>query len=431
MKRISFLLALLIVDYPTHAQSTTGDVASLSRPGGITIAAGKVKADLTALLPGKWRGVFTIRDGVEIPFNFEILADGKGLSATLINGEERFPTGVLSISGDSAFIPLPLFDNELAVKVTGNILTGTLRRQDLRGRETPLQAVKDAHYRFVETGNTPVRDISGRYDVTFTSANGHPEKAVGIFRQHGNKLQATFLRVTGDSRYLEGLIEDNHLQLSSFIGSGPSYYRATVGEDGHLQGESVNARGGLPFTAVPDKNAALPDAYTLTTLKEGVRTFAFSFPDADGKTVSSTDARFAGKPLIITIGGTWCPNCMDEASFLGPWYEKNKDRGIEVVALQYERDTDPAAIKKVFARFRKQYRLQYPLLLGGIADKQAVVASLPALNNFLSFPTTLFVGRDGQVKKIHTGFSGPATGEEYEKFISEFNEEADRLITDK
>jgi thiol-disulfide isomerase/thioredoxin len=378
-----------------------------------------------ALIAGAWRGLFTIKPGVEVPFNFTI---DQGGSVLLLNGEEKFPAGTFRIAGDSLFIPLPLFENELALNYQGDALVGVLRKQDLRGNTTPVKAQKGVTYRFAETGSSPFKNISGTYDVLFGSVAGKQEKAVGIFKQEGNKVTATFLRITGDSRYLEGTIEDGKVQLSAFIGSSPSYYTATVNLDGTLQGENVNARGSTAFTAVPNKDAALPDAYTLTKLKEGNAILNFSFPDAEGKIVNSTDAKFAGKPLIISIGGTWCPNCMDEAGFLGPWYEKNKTRGIEVIALQYERQTDAAFVKKTFERFKKQYGLNYTLLLGGVADKQAVVASLPALQNFVSFPTTIFVDKQGKVSKIHTGFTGPATGEHYTAFIKEFNAEVDNLL---
>lgn len=377
-----------------------------------------------ALVAGTWRGLFTIKPGVQVPFHFAVEESG---AVYLINGEEKFPAGPFRIEGDSLFIPFPLFETELALGYQHGSLNGNLRKQDLRGGTTPVKAEKGQLYRFDETGSSAVKDVTGSYDVVF-GAEGRQEKAVGIFKQQGNKITATFLRVTGDSRFLEGTIEDNRIQLSAFIGSSPSYYTATVHADGSLSGENVNARGAVPFKATFNKNAALPDAYALTKLKEGNEKISFSFPDADGKTVSSTDARFAGKPLIISIGGTWCPNCMDEAAFLGPWYEKNKSRGIEVIALQYERQTDAPFVKKTFDRFKKQYGLQYTLLLGGIADKQAVVASLPALQNFVSFPTTIFIDRQGKVAKIHTGFSGPATGEHYTAFIKEFNEEVNNLL---
>ena len=57
-----------------------------------------------------------------------------------------------------------------------------------------------------------------------------------------------------------------------------------------------------------------------------------------------------------------------------------------------------------------------------------VLESLPQLDKFLSFPTTIFVDRTGKVQKIHTGFSGPATGKHYETFIKEFNDEVDALL---
>lgn len=379
-------------------------------------------------LTGNWRGVFTLKPGVEVPFNFIVREEGSTLKAFLVNGEERFPTGDIRIVGDSIVIPFPLFDNELAFKVEENILTGVLRRQDLRGTATPVKAKKGMLYRFNEASSSPITDISGTYDVVFQNSNGKEEKAVGIFKQKNGIVTATFLRVTGDSRFLEGVIEDNVIRLSSFIGSSPVLYEGKVDNNGRIQGENINARASIPFIAVPNPEASLPDAYSLTRLKEGNDRLVFNFKDADGNTISSEDKRFKGKPFIITIGGTWCPNCMDEAAFLGPWYKANRDRGIEIIGLQYERQTDSTFVKKVFDRFRKHYGIEYPLALGGIADKQVVLTSLPQLEQFLSFPTTIFVDKNGKVKKIHTGFSGPATGKHYTTFIKDFNTEVDALL---
>lgn len=398
-------------------------LGATARPGIGDPGNAKVNA---ADLKGKWRGVFEGANGLEIPFNFEVVEQAAGkLSVVLLNANERFLAGEVLIARDSVFIELQMFDNELAFKWNEqSALTGVLRRQD--GKGTPLQvhAVKDAAFRFVEHGNTPIKDISGRYDVVFSPGSAREEKAVALFTQKGNKVYGSFLRVTGDSRYLEGLIEGDQIQLSSFIGSSPAYYRATIQPDGTIKGESLGVRGtGSPFQATFNEKAALPDAFALTHLRsEAATAFQFSFPDASGKLISSNDERFKGKPLILAIGGTWCPNCMDEAAFLGKWYKENKDKGIEVVALQFERDTTPAFVKKTFDRFSKRFDIRYPLLLGGVADKQAVVQKLPALANFISFPTTIFLDKDKQVKKIHTGFSGPATGKEYDLFMKEFNE---------
>ena len=174
--------------------------------------------------------------------------------------------------------------------------------------------------------------------------------------------------------------------------------------------------------------AALPDPYKLTYLKPGYTSFDLSLPDADGRQVSLKDDRFKNKVVIVTIGGTWCPNCMDEATFVAPWYQKNKSRGVEIVGVQFERKTDTAYVRAAMENFKKRFGITYTEVFGGLADKQAVAASFPALNTFLSFPTILFIDKQGHVDKIYTGFTGPATGDYYAQFIREFNGEVDKLL---
>jgi hypothetical protein len=43
------------------------------------------------------------------------------------------------------------------------------------------------------------------------------------------------------------------------------------------------------------------------------------------------------------------------------------------------------------------------------------------LKGTVSFPTTIFIDRSGKVRRIHTGFTGPGTGEHYHQFVKEFN----------
>jgi len=190
----------------------------------------------------------------------------------------------------------------------------------------------------------------------------------------------------------------------------------------------VGPRGSLSFAGELNDKAALPDPYGLTSLKDGYTSFDFSFPDLDGHLLSLHDKKFSNKVVIVTIGGTWCPNCIDETAFLAPWYVANHSRGIEIVSIQYERQTDSAYVRKVLTRFRKKYNIQYDQVFGGLADKQKVAASLPALNTFLAFPTTLIIDRKGRVARIHTGYSGPATGKYYQQFVKEFNDEVNSLV---
>ncbi len=377
-----------------------------------------------------WRGAITIQETIEVPFVFEI----SGTSPTdarvfFLNGGERFDGGPVNWTSDSLYINLEQFENELAFAIDpSGTLKGVLRKQNLTGTSTTVHAVAYTNYRFHTPVKNALANITGTYAVELNSPNGSKEKAVALFSQEGNIVKASFLRTTGDSRFLEGTIEDNKFFLSSFIGSSPSFYRGTISEDGSLQGEIVGARANQPFTAIPDENAALPDPYALTYLKQGYTSFDFSFPDTSGNLVSLKDDRFKNKVIIISITGSWCPNCYDEASLLSSWYKTNKDRGVEIVALHYERQNDLTYAKKAMTRFRHKLDITYTQLFAGVADKQFVAASLPSLNNFLSFPTTIFIDRNKKVRKIHTGYSGPATGKFYDQFLKEFNETTDALL---
>ncbi len=247
---------------------------------------------------------------------------------------------------------------------------------------------------------------------------------MGLFKQEGSKLYATFLSISGDYRYLEGVVQGNKFYLSAFIGGGLSYFSGSFDDAKVLNGKV----GNLTFVATKNEEAALPDPYKLTYLKEGYKTFDFTLPDADGKKVSLQDEKFKNKVTIITIGGTWCPNCMDEATFMAPWYKANKARGVEVIGIQFERKADPAYVKAAMEKFKTRFGIEYTELFGGIADKNGVAAAFPALNTFLSYPTMLFIDKKGNVDKIYTGFTGPATGDYYTQFIKEFNEEVDKLL---
>jgi peroxiredoxin len=416
MRKLFLLLILTGAGLRLMAQAASDYDAELSQGA----------APFNAL--GSWRGVFHLRPDLDVPITFEIRS-GRNNAPELFfrNAGELFEGGTIRQTADSLFIPLNQFDNELAFRIQ-DALTGVLRRQDGTGQLLPISATPATTWRFPDNGTPPAKDISGTYAITFTNSNGKEEHSVGIFKQNGSHLTATFLHITGDSRYLEGVVAADSFRLSSFIGSGPSFYVGAIRADGSLSGQSLSARGGLPFTGTPDSNAKLPDAYTLTYLKDGYKSLDFSFPDVDGHPVSLKDPKYRNKVVVITINGTWCPNCIDETAFLAPWYLANRSRGVEVISIQYERHTDSAFVQKALLRMRQRYDICYDQLIGGIADKQVVAASLPALNTFLAFPTTIFIDRKGAVAKIHTGFTGPATGKYYDDFIKEFNDEIDLLL---
>jgi peroxiredoxin len=375
---------------------------------------------------GEWRGEFIIQDTIKVPFNFEIDENGKVL---LLNADERFQSGTIRMAKDSLYIPLDQFDNELALRIHKNgDLSGSLRKQNQAGLNVPVTATKGTT-RF-ENKTPPAKDISGRYDVEFQLSNGRKENSVAVFKQQGAKLAGTFLKPSGDARYLEGTVSGNRFYLSSFIGSTPGYYEGSVYPDGKISGFQAGTKIKYPFSGMYNAAAHLHDPFALSHLKAGYSALDFSLPDMNGNRITPRDKQFKNKVVIIAITGTWCPNCIDEAAFLAPWYKQNKDRGVEVITIHYERQTDTAFAHKVMRRFRDRFNIEYTQLLGGYATGDSVRASLPALATFKAFPTTIFIGKDGKVSKIHTGFSGPATGKFYDDFVEEFNDEVDRLLSE-
>ncbi len=50
------------------------------------------------------------------------------------------------------------------------------------------------------------------------------------------------------------------------------------------------------------------------------------------------------------------------------------------------------------------------------------------LSDILSYPTLIFIGKDGKVRTIHTGFSGPGTGEEYTQYVTQTRQLVQRLL---
>jgi peroxiredoxin len=165
-------------------------------------------------------------------------------------------------------------------------------------------------------------------------------------------------------------------------------------------------------------------------MRGGAKRLDFAFPDLAGNTVRSDDAAFRGKVLIVALAGSWCPNCHDEAAFLEPLYREYRGKGVEIVSLMFEHFGDFPQAAEATRRFRQHYGIEYATLIAGISDKDEAAKKLPMLDRVYAFPTTIFVDRRGNVRKIHTGFSGPATGAHYTEFTDAVKATLDELLSE-
>jgi len=385
------------------------------------------------LSSGAWRGEFAVNNDTRIPFTFVVRDSAGHANVFLTNGAEKAPLDSVYYKGDSVVIAINLFDAVLTGKITGDSLHGYFRKNQAARQGLAFHAVRAKQPRFAVNDSTNAKAVRGRWSVTLTSERDGKSTSrytVGLLEQRGHKVTGTILSTTGDYRYLEGVIDGNQLKLSAFSGSSPALLQAELTDSITLRGEYITPGGKTIVQAIKSDTAALPDAYSLTHLKAGSEKLSFTFPDLDGKPVSLADSKYKDKVVIVTILGSWCPNCIDEAAFLAPWFKENKNRGVEIVGLAFERKDDPAFAKARLGNLIKRFDIQYDILFAGVSDKKVVAEKLPELASFISFPTTFFIDKAGKVRKVHTGYNGPATGEYYDAFIREFNGEVDALINE-
>jgi thiol-disulfide isomerase/thioredoxin len=379
-----------------------------------------LKAQLSS---GEWHAAISLNDNTELPFTFTSYED----SIIIHNGEEKIRVSEITYNGDSIFIQMPVFDSEFRCKFSEHKLTGFFINHSRRDKNIfPFHAEEGLAYRFSDKPERTNLNITGRYLTVFDSEDEISKNAIGIFKQDGNYLSGTFLTVTGDYRFLEGEVAGNRMLLSAFDGSHLFLFTAIIKGDSLVDGHYYSGQHWHDtWHGVKNENAELsdPEKFVAFTNKEGE--FNFAFPDENGKLISSTDEQFKGKALIIQIMGSWCPNCMDETKFLSKWRNEKNPR-CEIIALDFEKITDTAIVKRNILRLKKQFDIRYPVLFAGSNDKSEAARKL-RLNTVIAFPTLIFIDKNKRAITTHSGFSGPATGNDFEKFQKWFIKTTDRI----
>jgi len=181
------------------------------------------------------------------------------------------------------------------------------------------------------------------------------------------------------------------------------------------------------FVAVKNDTSTLRDANALTYLKEGSDKLSFTFKNENGDSVSLTDEKYKNKVVIVQILGTWCPNCMDESRLYADLYKQYSADGLEIVGLAFETSKDETKVFESLKRYKNQMDINYEILWAGKASKKYAAEVLPALNHVMSFPTSIFIDKTGKIRRIHTGFSGPATSK-YKAYVNELDYFLEELL---
>ncbi|PKR82090.1 TlpA family protein disulfide reductase [Brumimicrobium salinarum] len=368
------------------------------------------------LKEGHWYGDFKLQEKHQLFFHFSV--DGMQ-NMTIHNDKENVEMQSFEKVNDSIRVYFSSFPNYLIFKINKD------NPHKIKGffvnpaRKSNGRVAFIAEYFGKEVENLPNnqsthKNIAGKWQTTFNAETNNAYPAIGIFKQNEDLIRGTFLTETGDYRFLSGRIIDNQLRLSSFDGSHVFLFKATLKND-TLKGEFLSGnhwKTNWIAARNDDFKLKSPDSLTYMVKDD----FEFNFKTLENKDYIFPNKELKNKVVIVQILGTWCSNCLDETRFYKELYDEYHSEGLEIIGVAYEYPkTFEGKIKRV-KQFSNQKDIVYPILIGGNASKAESSADFHMFNSISSFPTSVFLNKNGEVVKIHTGFNGPGTGEIYEEY---------------
>src|SRR5581483_2476707 len=111
-----------------------------------------------------------------------------------------------------------------------------------------------------------------------------------------------------------------------------------------------------------------------------------------------------GKLVIVDVWGTWCPPCRKEIPHFKELLTRYRDRGVNMVGINYERATDEQGkpvseedMKNTIKKFLKEHQVPYTCLIGDDRTKEQIP-------DFEGYPTTLFLDRSGTARLKLVGY---------------------------
>lgn len=380
------------------------------------------------LSPGVYRGVLVLNETTELPFIFNVKYEGKKPLILIHNADETIVVDEVVLKDDSVNFKMPVFDTEFRTRLVNGNLEGVWInhyrttqniikfRGDFNVKDRFLPSPED-RYPF-HPGN-PNTSFEGKWETTFSPGKPDESKAVGVFHhlEQTDFVTGTFLTETGDYRYLDGLRNKNRLYLSCFDGSHAFLFTAD-----YINGQIENGKfySGShwqeEWKAVKNEAFKLREADEIAKIIDANTKPDFKFPSLNNKTVSLSDKKYKNKAVILQVMGSWCPNCMDESIYYSKLYDQYKNQGLEIIAIAFEKaDTITTAFKQV-ERMKTRLNMNYDIAITLKDGKNKASETFPMLDKVPAFPTSIFLNKKHQIVKVHTGFSGPATGAEYEKY---------------
>ena len=389
----------------------------------VLFACGNSQQEKIKMIPetGDWRMEMDLGKGKILPLQFSLSQKDGNWEMIIFNAEEEILVDEIIWKNDTMIAKLPVFDSEFVLKLNSpNTFSGEwVNHYKSENYKISSSAKLEKNTRFSDLKDNFSHDFGGKYEVYFSPDTEDEGKAIGMFEQKGNKLTGTFATERGDYRHLEGNISGTKLLLSTFDGSHAFLFEAEKKDSGLIGKFYSGTHWEEDWIATKKADVALRNADSLTFLKEGYEGISFSFPNEEGEMISLSDEKYKNKAVIVQIMGSWCPNCLDETNYLSSLYKTYNNQGLEVIALAFERARTKKQALINLTRLKTKTAASYEFLLAGATREDKATELLPMLNHIMSYPTAIFIDKSGEIRRIHTGFYGPSTGQYYTNFTSE------------
>jgi thiol-disulfide isomerase/thioredoxin len=376
-------------------------------------------------LHGRWRGALDLA-GATLPFELRFQRTAGALAAELCNGPHCDTRAAVQLRGDSVVLHIADYDAMIATIRRGDSLIGVYQNVGRNGpRSIPFRAARGS---WPERAGPPA--LLGTWDAWWITEQRRSPRVL-VFQNGAQGLEGGVVSNTGDLGSFWGAMVGDSFAVARF--DGVSVYVLA----GRLDGDTLRGvfhaglRTQTPYVAVRSSGVPHLVAPTALTTADTVNPFRFAFPDLAGQLVTQDDPRFKGKVVLIDIFGSWCVTCHEATPHLLELYRDYRAKGLEILGLGYEVTGDSTKDNPQIRRFRDKFGIPWPLLFAGASIVEETAASLPQLQGFTAYPTTIFLGRDGRIRQVYAGFRGASAGAQHQKQIQDYRNIIERLLAER
>lgn len=228
-----------------------------------------------------------------------------------------------------------------------------------------------------------------------------------------NEVVGTFSFQTGNIAFIAGNQDGATLRMSAFDGASPYLLVGTLDQDAKaftgswVAGQGLDWKESLRATKVLEfkleKPTKLATAHSKLELRE------------------LTQDAYKGHPVIVELGGSWCPACGYAASKLRELLRANPD--LRVITLAYEFTDDPEYNKAQAAAFKAKYSIPWEVVPidGGIEKYNDILPPEIESVDASGFPIAIFVHRDRTIEGFHGGFPPESWGPLHVQAVSDYD----------